>query len=73
MPEALINNPFTEKIKFHMDSKGKRVIGEIFELSGINLSENQYYRIAEVMKEDEIHQDVKDILDLIEDCLSPPQ
>lgn len=56
-----------------MDSKGKRVIGEIFELSGINLSENQYYRIAEVMKEDEIHQDVKDILDLIEDCLSPPQ
>lgn len=72
LPGALIRNPFTKETDFHNNNKGKRVLREIFDLSGITLHENRYYQIAELMVESEIHPDVKEILDLIAEHLEHP-
>ncbi len=63
LPPILFEEPFS---KTGFDNlKGKTIIADILAAAGMKLGDADYYRIAGVMKSEEIHPDVVAMLDLI--------
>lgn len=50
--------------------KGSDIIGNIMHCAGVKIDKSQYYVIARQMREDEIHPNIKEILDKIAEYLS---
>ena len=64
LPPALYEDPF-ELSNYLQDTKGKRVIANIFDEAGLAIKETEYYRIAAQMTKEEIHPEVVEKLDAI--------
>ncbi len=62
LPPFFLDDQFTEIIDYNKAGGGKSRILEILKFGNINLQESQFHQIAEVMREEEIHQDVKEML-----------
>lgn len=63
LPRVRFLRPFEDED--HDQQKGKSVIRRIMEKAGVRLDETEYHRIAECMKDNEVHPYVKEMLDLI--------
>ena len=66
MPPDYFNDPLEDSTGYLKAVKSSEVILPfVFKDAGMEISKNEYYRLAEVMKPEEIHSDVKDMLDAI--------
>ena len=68
LPPVLFERPFESTAVDR--NKGKAVIAEVLTSGGMELSEAEHFEIAGVMEPDEIHPDVKAMLNTIEDQLA---
>ena len=66
LPPAVYENP-SETPAFLRETKGKTFLSELMQEAGIDIKESDYYQIAAQMKEEEIHDEAREILGAIAD------
>ena len=64
LPPAVYENP-SETPAFLRETKGKTFLSELMQEAGIDIKESDYYQIAAQMKEEEIHDEVREKLGAI--------
>lgn len=68
IPPVSFKDILKDELKHLNDVKGSEIIlGSIFKSMKIRIGKNDYYRLAEVMRPEEIHDDVRIMLDKIAD------
>ena len=68
LPPVLFEKPFEATAADR--AKGKVTIAEVLTSAGVEIGESEYYGVAGAMTPDEIHPDVIEMLDQIEDQLT---
>jgi predicted ATPase len=67
-PDAL-QNPLSDNAFLTKIAASKDILPQLFAVVGLNVSKKDYYQIAELFEINEIHSDIKKVLDKIADCL----
>lgn len=65
LPPAVYKKPLTENI----DGNGSDFLEKFFSKIGLHLNKGSYWEIAEIMVADEVHSDIKDMLDKLNNFL----
>lgn len=65
---SLYKKPF-ENIRALTGTKGKTILADILDNAQVYCAEEEYYRIARVMKESEVHPEVRSVLDAVASTL----
>lgn len=64
-PLDAFNKPLSDNAFLRSVAASKEILPQLFEQIELNVSKKDYYQIAQVFEPHEVHQDVKDNLDLI--------
>ena len=62
LPPAFMENPLKDPTQHMKSNKGKTILAEIFTDADVNIGNTEYYQLAEIMLEEEVHDDVRHML-----------
>jgi len=72
-PPTIFTNPLDDTVAVRTIAASKDVFPQLFDKTGTHLGKSEYYRIAEIMEQDEIHPEIVNVLDSIANLHSENQ
>lgn len=65
LPPAVMENPLDNHDYMQATAASKSILPQVFFAAGMEIGKSEYYQIAEIMRPEEIHDEVKKMLDAI--------
>lgn len=65
LPPAVMENPMDNHDYMRATAASKSILPQVFSAAGMAIGKAEYYQIAEIMRPEEIHAEVKEMLDAI--------